>query len=242
MARLKWDTAGERFWETGVDRVVLYVGNSAEAWSGVTAINESPSGAEPTKIYADNIVYGVVMSPEENSVTIEAFQYPELFNKCVGKEVLAKGAYLEQQPHMPFALCWRSMIGNDLNDNAGYKLHIVPVMYASSSEDSSSTINDSPEQKSFSWSATAIPFKVDEDHNTSSVVFDSRVFNKTGRWNALMAIEDLLYGTDNTDAKMPTMSKILEIADSADAITDSNGNSILDSSDEIIRSNVFMTA
>lgn len=242
MARLKWDNAGERFWETGVDRVVLYVGNSAEAWSGVTAINESPSGAEPTKNYADNIVYGVVMSPEENSVTIEAFQCPEILNKCIGKAVLAKGAFICQQDRMPFAICWRSMIGSDLNNSAGYKLHIVPVLYASSSEDSNSTINDSPEQKSFSWSATAIPFSVDEDHNTSSIVLDSRVFNKTGRWNALMAIEDLLYGTDDADAKMPTISKILEIADSADAITDSNGNSILDSSNNIIRSNTFMTA
>lgn len=241
MARLKWDNAGERFWETGVDRVVLYVGNSAEAWSGVTAINESPSGAEPTKIYADNFVYGIVMSPEENAVTIEAFRYPELFNKCVGKAEFGKGAYIGQQDHVPFALCWRSMIGNDLTNNAGYKLYIVPVLYASSSEDSSSTINDSPEQKSFSWSATAIPFKVDEEHNASSVVLDSRVFNKTGRWNALMEIEDLLYGTNNTDAKMPTMSKIFEIADSADAITDSNGNSILDSTNDIIRSNAFMT-
>ena len=241
MARLKWDNAGERFWETGVDRAVLYVGNSAEAWSGVTAINESPSGSEPTKIYADNVVYGIVMSPEENAVTIEAFQYPELFSKCVGKVELGKGAYIGQQDHVPFALCWRSMIGNDLTNNAGYKLHIVPVLYASSSEDSSSTINDSPEQKSFSWSATAIPFKVDEEHNASSVVLDSRVFNKTGRWNALMAIEDLLYGTNNTDAKMPTISKIFEIADSADAITDSNGNSILDSTNDIIRSNAFMT-
>ena len=241
MARLKWDNAGERFWETGVDRVVLYVGNSAEAWSGVTAINESPSGSEPTKIYADNVVYGIVMSPEENAVTIEAFQYPELFSKCAGKVELGKGAYIGQQDHVPFALCWRSMIGDDLTNNTGYKLHIVPVLYASSSEDSSSTINDSPEQKSFSWSATAIPFKVDEEHNTSSVVLDSRVFNKTGRWNALMAIEDLLYGTNNTDAKMPTMSKIFEIADSADAITDSNGNSILDSTNDIIRSNAFMT-
>ena len=242
MARLKWDEVGERFWETGVDQVVLYVGNSAEAWSGVTAINESPSGAEPTKIYADNIVYGVVMSPEENAVTIEAFQYPELFNICIGKLQLARGAYIGQQEHMPFALCWRSMIGNDLTNNAGYKLHIIPVLYASSSEDSSSTINDSPEQKSFSWSATAMPFKIDEDHNTSSLVLDSRVFNKDGKWNALTAIEDLLYGTSKTDAKMPAMSTILDIIDTADTITDSNGEALLDSSDNVIRSNMFMTA
>jgi hypothetical protein len=242
MARLKWDKTGERFWETGVDRVVLYIGNSAEAWSGVTAINESPSGAEPTKIYADNVVYGVVMSPEENSLTIEAFQYPELFNRAIGRAELAKGAYVLQQDRVPVGLCWRSKIGSDLDKDVGYKLHIVPILYSSSSEDSSATINDSPEQKNFSWSATAIPFNVDEDHNTSSLVLDSIVFNKTGRWNALMEIEDLLYGTDYTDAKMPTISKILEIADSADAITDSNGNSILDSSNNIVRSNMFMTA
>lgn len=239
MARLKWDKAGERFWETGVDRVVLYIGNSAEAWSGVTAINESPSGAEPTKIYADNVVYGVVMSPEEDSLTIEAFQYPELFNRAIGRAELAKGAYVLQQDRVPIGLCWRSKIGSDLDKDVGYKLHIVPILYSSSSEDSSATINDSPEQKNFSWSATAIPFEVGNDISTSSFVLDSRKFDKSGKWNALQAVEDFLYGTDKTDAKMPTPAKILELIDSAEKLMDSNGNSILDSSNNTILSSAY---
>ena len=128
MSRLQWDKTGERFFETGVDRVVLYVLRSAAAWSGITAINESPSGAEPSKIYADNTLYGVVLSPEEDSVTIEAFTYPELFNKCIGRNVIIPGAYIGQQNFIPFGLCWRTRISNDVTDNAGYKIHIAPFL------------------------------------------------------------------------------------------------------------------
>lgn len=239
MSKLQWDKTGERYYETGVDRVVIYALGSAEAWSGVTAINESPSGAEPTKIYADNMVYGVIMSPEEDSITIEAFQYPELFNRAIGRRRLAQGAYILQQDRVPFALCWRSIIGNDLNNDAGYKLHIVPILYASSSEDSSTTINDSPEQKSYSWSATAMPYKVGDSINTSSFVLDSRKFDKSGRWNALLAVEDMLYGTDKTDATMPTPAKILELMASAETLMDSSGNAITDNSGNIINTTVY---
>ena len=111
MGAITWDDVGSRYYETGVDRVVIYVKNEASSWNGITAINESPSGAEPSKIYADNIVYGVVMSPEENAVTIEGFTYPDCFKPCIGEVEFAKGAFVNQQPHVSFGLCWRSLVG-----------------------------------------------------------------------------------------------------------------------------------
>ena len=242
MSRLKWDEDTKRYYETGVDRVVLYVSNSAEAWSGITAINESPSGAEPSKIYADNIVYGVVMSPEEDALTIEAFAYPEAFNKCMGYEEIGRGAYLGQQSHVPFGICWRSKVGNDKDSDYGYKLHMAPILYASPSEDSNSTINDSPEQKTFSWSATAIPVKVDEELSTSMIVLDSRCFKKSGLMNALKSIEDILYGTEKTRPRMVQPSEILSISTRSRMLLDSKGKSILDSTGELITTAVYKTA
>ena len=230
MSRLKWDEDTKRYYETGVDRVVLYVSNSAEAWSGITSINESPSGAEPSKIYADNIVYGVVMSPEEDALTIEAFAYPEVFNKCVGYKEIGRGAYLGQQAHIPFG------------PNHGYKLHMAPILYASPSEDSNSTINDSPEQKTFSWSATAIPVKIDEELSTSMIVLDSRYFKRSGLMNALKSIEDILYGTEKTRPRMIKPGEILSISTRSRMLLDNNGNSILDSNDEMITTAVYKMA
>ena len=162
--KLVWDKIGEKLWETGVDRTVLFPMNNnggyaaGVAWSGITAINESPSGAEPTKIYADNIVYGVVMSPEEDALTIEAFTYPDEYAECIGEANVGTGAVIKQQAHKHFGLAYRTMIGNDTaGTEHGYKIHIFWDCVAGSSEDSNSTINDSPEQKTFSWSVTTLP-------------------------------------------------------------------------------------
>ena len=162
--KLVWDQIGEKLWETGVDRVVLFPmtaqGGHANgvAWSGITAINESPSGAEPTKIYADNIVYGVVMSPEEDALTVEAFTYPDEYAECIGEASVGEGAVIKQQSHKHFGLAYRTMIGNDtVGTEHGYKIHIFWDCVAGASEDSNSTINDSPEQKTFSWSVTTLP-------------------------------------------------------------------------------------
>ena len=206
MGAIVWDETGERLYETGVDRVVVYVQNEASSWNGITAINESPSGAEPSKIYADNIVYGVVMSPEENAVTIEGFTYPDCFG-----------------------LCWRSLVGNDRDGLSDYKLHIVPKLFASPSEDSNSTINDSPEQKTFSFSATAISVQLDEDLWTSSIVIDSRKLKAAGLANALRGLESILYGTDDTNPKIPKAGDILTMLIRSRMLLDSSGNSILDS-------------
>jgi hypothetical protein len=180
------------------------------AWSGVTAINESPSGAEPTKIYADNIVYGVLMSPEEDALTIEAFTYPDEYAACIGEAELGEGVVIKQQSHNHFGLAYRTMIGNDTEGtNHGYKIHIFYDCVSGASEDSNSTINDSPEQKTFSWSVTTLPVSVDKFQPTASVVIDSTKITKT----KLDQIEELLYGAASKESELPSPSRIKEILD-----------------------------
>lgn len=199
MAKLVWDTIGEKLWETGVDRTVLFPMNSSGgyetgvAWSGITAINESPSGAEPTKIYADNTVYGVLMSPEEDALTIEAFTYPDEYAECIGEASVGTGAVIKQQSHKHFGLVYRTMIGNDtVGTDHGYKIHIFWDCIAGASEDSNSTINDSPEQKTFSWSVTTLPVTATDYQPTASMVIDSTKITKA----KLDQIEALIYGID----------------------------------------------
>lgn len=223
MAKLVWDQPGEKLWETGVDRTVLFPMNNGSyddgvAWSGITAINESPSGAEPSKIYADNIVYGVVMSPEEDALTIEAFTYPDEFCQCIGEAELGAGVTVKQQNHAHFGLAYRSLIGNDeAGSKHGYKLHLFYDCVAGSSEDSNSTINDSPEQKTFSWSVTTIPIPVTNSKGeviadpASSIVIDSTKVPAA----KLQAIEELLYGSVSASASLPSPAQIKTILDAA---------------------------
>lgn len=218
MAKLVWDQVGEKLWETGVDRTVLFPMNAnggynkGVAWSGITAINESPSGAEPTKIYADNIVYGVLMSPEEDGLTIEAFTYPDEYAECIGEAELGEGVTIKQQTHKHFGLAYRTMIGNDTEGtNHGYKIHIFYDCLAGASEDSNSTINDSPEQKTFSWSVTTLPVSVDGFQPTASIVIDSTKVTKA----KLDQIEELLYGAASKESSLPSPSEIKAILDAA---------------------------
>ena len=218
--KLVWDQIGEKLWETGVDRTVLFpmtseggYGNGV-AWSGITAINESPSGAEPTKIYADNIVYGVLMSPEEDALTIEAFTYPDEYAECIGEATVGTGAVIKQQTHKHFGLAYRTMIGNDTSGTEhGYKIHIFWDCVAGASEDSNSTINDSPEQKTFSWSVTTLPVAASGFKPTASMVIDSTKVPKA----KLTQIENLLYGTagegqsQGTEASLPSFDQIKTI-------------------------------
>lgn len=228
MAKLVWDQIGEKLWETGVDRAVLFPMTSAGAyssgvaWSGITAVNESPSGAEPTKIYADNIVYGVVMSPEEDALTIEAFTYPEEYAACIGEATIVAGAVVKQQAHTHYGFAYRTMIGNDTEgSNHGYKIHIFWDCVSGASEDSNSTINDSPEQKTFSWSVTALPVNSTKyDYRpTASLVIDSTKIADA----KLKQIEALLYGTDAdatnnveaTTASLPSLDDLIDILKAA---------------------------
>ena len=223
--KLVWDKVGEKLWETGVDRTVLFPMNdqggyaAGVAWSGITAINESPSGAEPTKIYADNIVYGVLMSPEEDALTIEAFTYPDEYAECIGEATVGTGVVIKQQNHKHFGLAYRTMIGNDTaGTEHGYKIHIFWDCVAGASEDSNSTINDSPEQKTFSWSVTTLPVATATGFQpTASMVLDSTKVPEA----KLTQIETLLYGTagqgeggtGGTDASLPTFTAIKAILD-----------------------------
>lgn len=240
MTKLQWPKE-DRYYETGVDRVAVYVGSKSEAWNGVTAVNEAPSGGEPTKIYADNIVYGAVMSAEEDALTIECFTYPRLFNKCVGKTELGDGVFLSQQDRTPFGVTYRTLIKNDnVQHGNQYKIHLFPRLVCSSSEESNSTTSDSPEQKTYSFGATALSMSVDDDITTSVIVLDSRKFDKAGLGNALSMIEGYLYGTDKTNPVMPTMKQITEAVEYAGALMDSHGSPILDSSSNRISSSVFV--
>ena len=220
--KLVWDQVGEKLWETGVDRTVLFPMTAqggygkGVAWSGITAINEAPSGAEPTKIYADNIVYGVVMSPEEDALTIEAFTYPDEYAECIGEAEVGEGVVIKQQTHKHFGLAYRTMIGNDTaGTDHGYKIHIFWDCVAGASEDSNSTINDSPEQKTFSWSVTTLPVAATGFRPTASMVLDSTKIPEA----KLTQIENLLYGTagegqsQGTDSSLPTFDQIKAILD-----------------------------
>ena len=196
--RLKWDQTGERLYETGVKQGVLYIPTNGVyskgvAWNGLTAVTESPSGAEVTALYADDGKYLNLMSAEEFGATIEAYTYPDEFAACDGSKELADGVTIGQQARSTFGLCYKTTIGNDTEGNDhGYKLHIIYGALASPSEKAYSTINDSPEAITFSWEVTTTPVNVTGAKPTASLVIDSTKADPT----KLTALEDILYGKD----------------------------------------------
>ena len=204
MSKLVWDKTGEKLYETGVSQGVLYVYDSKTkkygngvVWNGLTAITESPSGAEPTPLYADDIKYLNLMSTEEFGATIEAYTYPKEFEECDGSASLAEGVSIGQQARKTFGMCYKTVIGNDTDSNAhGYKLHIIYGALASPSEKGYTTINDSPEAITFSWEISTTPVEVTGFKPTASVVIDSTTADPT----KLKALEDKLFGTDGTDS------------------------------------------
>lgn len=199
MSKLVWDKTGERLYETGIKNGVLYVKSengtypTGVAWNGLTAITESPSGAETTALYADDIKYLNLMSNEEFGATIEAYTYPEEFAECDGSNELVGGVMIGQQARKTFGLCYRTALGNDTEGNDhGYKLHIIYGALAAPSEKAYSTINDSPEAITFSWEITTTPVNVTGAKPTASIVIDSTKADPT----KLAALEDILYGKD----------------------------------------------
>ena len=215
MAKLVWDKTGERLYETGVDRGVLYVQSNGTypngvAWNGLTAVTESPSGAEATPLYADNIKYLNLMSAEEFGCTIEAYTYPEEFAECDGSAELATGVTIGQQARKTFGLSYRTKIGNDATgDKCGYKLHLIYGGLASPSEKAYATINDSPEAITFSWEVSTTPVSVDGHSPTASITIDSTKVEPT----KLAALEEILYGKDGdsgsgTEPRLPLPSEI----------------------------------
>ena len=217
MAKLIWDAVGDRLYETGVRQGVLYPMSNGTypkgvAWNGLTAITESPSGAEPTPLYADDIKYLNLMSAEEFAATVEAYTYPDEFAECDGSATLAAGVTIGQQPRKTFGLCYRTVLGNDTeNDNHGYKLHIIYGAMAAPSEKAYASINDSPEAITFSWELSTTPVNVTGFKPTASITIDSTKVAE----GKMAALEKVLYGDGDTEARLPLPDEIKTIMDAA---------------------------
>lgn len=218
MSKIVWDQTGERLYETGVKQGVLYIPASGVyskgvAWNGLTAVTESPSGAEATALYADDIKYLNLMSNEEFGCTIEAYTYPDEFAACDGSASLAKGVSIGQQPRKTFGLCYRTTLGNDTDGNDyGYKLHMVYGCLAAPSEKAFSTINDSPEAITFSWEVSTTPVNVAGHKPTAHLEIDSTKADPV----KLAALEKILYGDTDTEARLPLPDEIITLMAEAD--------------------------
>lgn len=214
MPKLTWDDTGKRFYETGVDRGVLYVQNESGAypkgvaWNGLTAVNEAPSGAESSPQYADNIKYLELTSAEEFGATVEAFTYPDEFMECDGSAQPTPGVTIGQQARKRFGMCYRTKLGNDVEgEDYGYKLHLIYGAKAAPSEKAYATINDSPEAITFSWEVTTTPVNVTGYKPTSVIVIDSTKADPT----KLQELEKALYGDESTEAKLPLPDEVLAL-------------------------------
>ncbi len=214
MAELTWDAVGERTYELGVKKMVLFPQNAngtyenGVAWNGVTKVTEKPDGAEAKPMYADDIKYAAPRTKEEFKATIEAFTYPDEFAECCGeKELVAgKGVTIGQQKHRPFAFSYMTSIGNDTEDYAhGYKIHIVYGATAAPVEKGYETINENPDAMTFSWDIETVPVEVTGFEPTSIITLDSTVIPAA----KLTAIKEMLYGTSNTESTLPLPSDII---------------------------------
>lgn len=214
MAALVWDKTGERYYETGTDHGVLFVQNndgthaSGVAWNGLTAVNESPSGAEASPIYADNIKYLNLQSAEEYACSIEAYTYPDEFGVCDGSAEVATGVFIGQQPRKKFAFSWRTLVGNDVaGTEHGYKLHIAYNCMAAPSEKAYATVNDSPEAITFSWEVSTNPVNVAGHKPTACITIDSRKVDAA----KLAQLETQLYGGENTEPTLLMPEQIIAL-------------------------------
>lgn len=209
---LTWDGTGEKKWETGVDRGVLYPTTTGGAygegvaWNGLTSVNENPSGAEENKHYADNIKYASIFSAEDYGCTIEAYTSPKEFDACDGTAEIATGVSVSQQSRKVFGFSYRTLIGSDVADagDAGYKIHLVYGCKASPSGKDRGTINESPEPTQFSWEVTTTPVNVTGMKPTAHLVIDSTRADAT----KLKAFEKILYGTGSTAARLPLPDEV----------------------------------
>ena len=226
MAKLSWDNTGERLYETGVKNGVLYLQGSGGvydkgvAWNGLTAVTESPSGAEQTPLYADDIKYLNLTSTEEFGATVEAYTYPDEFAECDGSASIANGVTIGQQNRKTFGMSYKTTVGNDVDgNNYGYKLHLIYGALASPSEKGYSTINDSPEAITFSWEISTTPVNVTGFKPTASVTIDSAKVDA----EKLAALEEILYGkdptteggTDGVEPRLPLPDELAELMKAA---------------------------
>ena len=214
MAKIKWDETGEKIYETGVKNGVLYLPDETGAyvkgvaWNGLTAVTESPSGAESTPLYADDIKYVELFSAEEFGATLECYTYPDEFAECDGSAEVAPGVIIGQQNRKTFGLCYRTTLGNDVKGNEfGYKLHLIYGAKASPSEKSYSTINDSPEAITFSYEITTTPVNVTGHKPTACLTINSTKV-EAGK---MQQLEALLYGAESTEAKLPLPDEVINL-------------------------------
>ena len=214
MAKLVWDQAGQKFFETGVSNGVLYVSDGqggylkGVAWNGLTSVAENPSGAESNPVYADNIKYLNIISAEEFGATIEAYTYPDEFMECDGSAQVVAGVNIGQQARKSFGISYRTRIGNDVaGDNLGYKIHVIYNCQAAPSGKTYSTVNESPEAITFSWEVTTTPVPVEGFRPTATVVFDSTKLDA----DKMSAVENALYGTVNEESKLPSIEELLAL-------------------------------
>lgn len=217
--RLIWDAVGEKFYEMGTKMGVLYPMNdqgsydNGVAWNGLTAVTESPSGAEETKLYADDIKYASLRSAEEYGFTIEAYTYPDEWEPCDGSAHVAAGVTIGQQKRKAFGFSWVTTKGNDVTDEVGQKIHVAWNSTASPSEKSYATINDSPDAITFSWECSASPVNVTGHHPSSHMEIDcSKLKEKT-----VKAIEDKLWGSETADATLPTPDELIQLITTSEA-------------------------
>lgn len=223
MSKMIWDQTGERTYETGVEQCALFPQDNSGAyplgcaWNGITNVTESPSGAEPTKLYANDKVYGTMMSAEELGGSIEAYTYPDEFAECDGSATVVPGVRLNQQTRRAFGLAYKTLIGNDVVGTAfGYKLHIIWGALASPSEKAHATVNDSPEAQAMSWEFTTTPVSVKGYEPAASMEFDSTVTDK----EKLAALEAIIYGSDDVEPRLPMPDEIIALMKGTDASGD----------------------
>lgn len=218
MSKIVWDETGKRLYETGVKNGVLYLlsGSGAYdkgvAWNGLTSVTESPSGAEATDLYADDTKYLSLMSAETFGATVEAYTYPDEFAECDGTAKIATGVTIGQQARKTFGLCYRTAIGNDVDGaDHGYKLHFIYGCKATPSDKGYSSINDSPEAITFSWTINTTPVTVEGFKPTASLVVDSTKVAS----EKLAALEAIIYGSESTEARLPLPSEVAELVGQA---------------------------
>lgn len=246
MSRLVWDRTSERLYETGTDHGVLYIRNTdgtysdGVVWNGLTTVTLSPSGAEASAFWADNIKYLNLLSAEELKFTIEAYSYPRVFRKCLGRKDLAAGIEVAHQKREMFGFSFRSLVGNsDKGDDYSYKIHVIYGCLASPSEKSYATINDSPEPITLSWEISTLPVNIDGMKPTAEFEFDGKRFKSLGLMNVLHAIEDVLYGTDDTPARLILPEELPALYTYYRYLRDSDGDTLLDSDGNPMMSAVY---
>lgn len=219
MSKLVWDQTGERYYETGTDRGVVYpqvagAYPKGAAWNGLIGVTLSPSGAEATPLYANDNKYLNLMSVEELGFSIEAYTYPEEFGACIGEAELVPGATVGQQTHSLFGFCFRNKIGNDTEGTEhGYKLHLIYGALAAPSEDANTSINDSPEAKTMSWECSTTPVEAEGFKPTASITIDSTKVDK----EKLAALEAVLYGSESEEARLPLPNEVATLLGKAAA-------------------------